>query len=357
MMRKLIVAFSVLFLLHADVFSQSGNTLPQQYIEKYKELAINEMIRTGVPAAITLAQGILESGSGQSDLALRSNNHFGIKCKSDWTGDKVYHDDDEANECFRSYPTVEDSYRDHSDFLKNRPNYAFLFTIPPTDYAGWCKGLKKAGYATSPVYPKLLMDVIDKYNLQDYTLLALQRIQGNDQNESVQNETNNTPVVSINTIDDVTETPVINDPNNNIEKNIDIKTSQPVVENNATLQYPSGVFAINECKVIYVNAGSSLFAVSAQQNIDYAKLLAYNELSSGDILENGKLIYLEKKPKKSNKKFHIISGTESLIDVSQSEGVQLQSILAYNNLMSNQQIQAGTKILLQPPPYSKVKGK
>lgn len=357
MMRKLIVAFSVLLLSHADVFAQSGNTLPQQYIEKYKELAINEMIRTGVPAAITLAQGILESGSGQSDLALRSNNHFGIKCKLEWTGDKVYHDDDEPNECFRSYPTVEDSYRDHSDFLKNRSNYAFLFTIPPTDYEGWCKGLKKAGYATSPVYPKLLMDVIDKYNLQDYTLIALQRIQGNDQIVSVQNEINNTPVVSINTIDDLTETPVINDPNNNIQKNIDTKTSQPVVENNTTLQYPSGVFTINQCKVIYVNAGSSLFAVSAQQNIEYAKLLAYNELSSGDILENGKLIYLEKKPKKSTKKFHIISGTESLIDVSQSEGVQLQSILAYNNLTSNQQIQAGTKILLQPTPYSKAKGK
>lgn len=357
MMRKLILLFSICILFQTTLFAQSGNSLPQQYIEKYKELAINEMIRTGVPAAITLAQGILESGSGQSDLALRSNNHFGIKCKLEWTGDKVYQDDDEANECFRSYPTVEDSYRDHSDFLKNRSNYAFLFNIPPTDFEGWCKGLKKAGYATSPAYPKMLMDVINRYNLQDYTLLALQRMQGNDQTAGVQNESNNTPVVSINTIADVAETPVIKEQNETPDKNIDTKTANPVMESKSETEYPAGVFTINQCKVMYVTSGSSLFAVSAQQNIDFAKLLAYNELNSGDILENGKLIYLQKKAKKSNKKFHIISGTESLTDVSQNEGVQLQSILAYNNLTSNQQVQAGTKILLQPPATSKAKGK
>ncbi|MEO7209969.1 MAG: glucosaminidase domain-containing protein [Chitinophagaceae bacterium] len=357
MIRKLILLFSVCTLFQATLFAQTSNSLPQQYIEKYKELAINEMIRTGVPAAITLAQGILESGSGQSDLALRSNNHFGIKCKLEWTGDKVYQDDDEANECFRSYPTVEDSYRDHSDFLKNRSNYAFLFNIPPTDFESWCKGLKKAGYATSPAYPKMLMDVINKYNLQDYTLLALERMNGKNQTAGVQNQSNNTPVVSINTIDEVAETPVKNIQNDTSKKDVVAKADMTVVEKNTDTQYPSGVFTINQCKVIYVNSGSSLFAVSAQQNIDFAKLLAYNELNSGDILENGKLIFLQKKAKKSNKKFHIISGTESLTDVSQSEGVQLQSILAYNNLTSNQQVQAGTKILLQPPPNSKDKGK
>ncbi|MEO8117543.1 MAG: glucosaminidase domain-containing protein [Bacteroidota bacterium] len=355
-MRKLILFFSICILFQTSLFAQSGNSLPQQYIEKYKELAINEMIRTGVPAAITLAQGILESGSGQSDLALRSNNHFGIKCKLEWTGDKVYQDDDEANECFRSYPTVEDSYRDHSDFLKNRSNYAFLFNIPPTDFEGWCKGLKKAGYATSPAYPKMLMDVIKKYNLQDYTLLALQRMQGNNQTANIQNKSN-TPVVSINTIDDAVEIPLMNDPNNTFKKDVVTQAAIPVVEKSMAPQYPAGVFTINQCKVIYVTSGSSLFAVSAQQNIDFAKLLAFNELNSGDILENGRLIYLEKKGKKSSKKFHVITGNETLTDVSQNEGVQLQSILAYNNLTSNQQVLAGTKIFLQPPANSKVKGK
>ncbi len=355
MMRKLLVLFSVIFLLHAEAFSQSNNTLPQQYIEKYKELAINEMIRTGVPAAITLAQGILESASGQSDLALRSNNHFGIKCKLEWTGDKVYQDDDEANECFRSYPTVEDSYRDHSDFLKNRSNYAFLFNIPPTDYEGWCKGLKKAGYATSPAYPKMLIDVINKYNLQDYTLLALERMQGKDQTARVENESY-TPVVSINTIDDA-ETPGINDQNVVVNKEVEANSEAPGIEKISTSQYPSGIFTINDCKVIYLSAGSSLFAISAQQNVDFTKLLAYNEMTRGDILENGKLIYLQKKAKKSNKKFHVITGIESLVDVAQNEGVQLQSILAFNNYTRDQQLQAGTKILLQPPPNSKAKGK
>lgn len=357
MMQKLIVFFSFCFLLHGEVYSQS-NTLSQQYIDKYKELAITEMIRTGVPAAITLAQGILESGNGQSDLALRSNNHFGIKCKLDWTGDKVYHDDDEANECFRSYPTVEDSYRDHSDFLKNRPNYTFLFSIPPTDYAGWCKGLKKAGYATSPTYPKMLMDVIERNHLQDYTLLALQRMQGNAQSGIVQNDSGNKPVVTINTIDDVTAAPIIQMQNEQDDNDIiDAKVEMPKTEQVATPQYPAGIFSINDCKVIYLSPGSSLFALSTAQNIDYAKLLSYNEMSSGDIISTGKLIFLEKKAKKSSKEFHIISETETLTDVAQNEGVQLQSILAYNHLSGTQQVHAGMKILLQPSPNIKGKGK
>lgn len=357
MMQKFILFFSVCFLLHGEIFSQS-NTLSQQYIEKYKELAITEMIRTGVPAAITLAQGILESGNGQSELALRSNNHFGIKCKLDWTGEKVYHDDDEANECFRSYPTVEDSYRDHSDFLKNRPNYAFLFAIPPTDYAGWCKGLKKAGYATSPAYPKMLMDVINRNHLQDYTLLALQRMEGNGQSGIVQNEQSNTPVVSINTVDNETS-PIIIQHQNEQDANeiVDAKIEAPKTEQLEASKYPAGIFSINNCKVIYLPPGSSLFALSATQNIDYAKLLLYNEMISGDILSTGKLIYLEKKAKKSAKEFHIMSNAETLTDVAQNEGVQLQSILTYNHLSGTQQIQAGMKILLQPPPNIKVKGK
>ena len=114
----------------------------RNYIDKYKELAIQEEIRTGVPASITLAQGLLESGAGQSDLSQASNNHFGIKCKTEWTGAKVYHDDDARSECFRSYPSVEDSYRDHSDFLKNRPNYSALFYLDPADYKSWALGLK-----------------------------------------------------------------------------------------------------------------------------------------------------------------------------------------------------------------------
>jgi len=145
------------------------------YINQYRDLAIEEMQRSGVPASIILAQGILETEAGRSDLVLKSNNHFGIKCKTSWNGEKVYHDDDARQECFRKYATAEDSYVDHSNYLKNTPRYASLFKLDPTDYKGWSYGLKSAGYATNPKYPQILIKYIEQYNLNDYTLIAMGR--------------------------------------------------------------------------------------------------------------------------------------------------------------------------------------
>lgn len=348
-MRKKSLLFSVFFLMGFLAFAQNEQSLSQQYIAQYRDLAISEMVRTGVPAAITLAQGILESGNGQSDLAIRSNNHFGIKCKSDWTGGKVYHDDDEANECFRSYPTVEDSYRDHSDFLRNRPNYAFLFNLDPTDFEGWCKGLKKAGYATSPAYPKMLMDVINRYNLQSYTLLALEKMQLPKETPIVLQEKVSTPVVSLNTIDEETVMPA-NQFHQTVNEDV-AYTKAPVIEDIEKGQstYPAGIFTINHAKVIYLHAGQSLFAFSAQQQIDYKKLLSFNELSNEDILRKSQLIYLQKKPKKSDKPYCVNEKKQTLLDISQQEGVQLQALLTYNNLSADQPLQTGARILLQPP--------
>ena len=153
-------------------FAQSSPVI-KDYIAKYKDIAIEEMLRTGVPASITLAQGIHETEAGRSKLVLKSNNHFGIKCKTEWKGESVSHDDDARGECFRKYPDPFDSYRDHSDFLKTRAHYAPLFKLDPTDYEGWAYGLKKAGYATNPKYPQLLIKIIRDYNLQDYSLIAL----------------------------------------------------------------------------------------------------------------------------------------------------------------------------------------
>ena len=169
-MKKLILFFGLNILL-LNVFAQSQKA--EAYINKYKDIAMDEMIRSGVPAAITLAQGILESSYGESDLCIQSNNHFGIKCKEEWTGEKVYHDDDAKHECFRSYPDAAASYKDHSDFLKGRPWYASLFELQPTDFEGWAYGLKKAGYATEKDYPQKLLKVINDYNLNQYTLIAL----------------------------------------------------------------------------------------------------------------------------------------------------------------------------------------
>ncbi|HEY2727192.1 MAG TPA: glucosaminidase domain-containing protein, partial [Parafilimonas sp.] len=169
----------ILFLFFAAVavlnIQAQTNEAVEAYITQYKQLAIDEMIRTGVPASITLAQGILESNAGQCSLTQESNNHFGIKCKEDWNGEVVYHDDDRRGECFRRYNSAEDSYRDHSDFLKNRPNYAPLFNIDVTDYKDWAYGLKKAGYATNPVYATTIITTIEKYDLEQYTDAALQQ--------------------------------------------------------------------------------------------------------------------------------------------------------------------------------------
>jgi len=150
----------VLFLFYITTIAIQAQYSQQDYIRKYQLLAIEEMGRSGIPASIKMAQAILESGNGNSQLSKKSNNHFGIKCKSNWQGQRVYHDDDEKGECFRKYDSVEDSYIDHTNFLVGNPRYAFLFALPPDDYKGWAKGLKEAGYATNRHYDKALIRII-----------------------------------------------------------------------------------------------------------------------------------------------------------------------------------------------------
>ena len=152
---------------HRDAINSYQSYTSLQYIERFKAIAIQEMNLYGIPASITLAQGLYESGSGNSELAKNANNHFGIKCTSDWKGKSYYKDDDNRNDCFRVYDRPEDSFRDHSNFLK-RKNYAHLFELDKNDYQGWAYGLKAAGYATNPKYPQLLIGIIQKYNLDQY---------------------------------------------------------------------------------------------------------------------------------------------------------------------------------------------
>ena len=171
----------ILLMLPILVFCQNQNT--NDYIQKYKEIAIKEMKRTNIPASITLAQAILESSSGESSLASKFNNHFGIKCKSDWKGETTYKDDDKKNECFRAYPNAESSFIDHSNFLKNRPNYAPLFELDPVDDTAWAYGLKKAGYATERNYPQRLLKIIDDYELAQYNYPELDADTVNEEKE------------------------------------------------------------------------------------------------------------------------------------------------------------------------------
>lgn len=161
--------FLFLMLSPFFVIGQNKSNSTQDYINTYTKIAIEQEKQYGIPACITLAQGILESGSGRSRLATEANNHFGIKCHNDWKGKKIYKDDDKKNECFRVYDNAEQSYIDHSLFLVGKKRYADLFKLKITDYKGWAKGLKKAGYATNPKYPQLLIDIIELYDLANIT--------------------------------------------------------------------------------------------------------------------------------------------------------------------------------------------
>lgn len=321
-MKKIVVYFfAALQTLSAK--AQSSDAV-NAYINRYKNLAMEEMVRTGVPAAITLAQGILESNAGLGDLTIQSNNHFGIKCKTDWDGAAVYHDDDRKNECFRRYNSAEDSYRDHSDFLKTRPNYASLFDLDATDYSGWAYGLKKAGYATNPRYAQSLITTIEKYNLEQYTDIAMQQSgQMNIASSDVKSQQ---------------EYAFSNTPQNQVTG------SQP---NNAPpVNYPTGVFRINHTNVLYAKAGTSLLSIATQFDIPLKKILEFNDLSNTDILQKPMLVYLEKKQKYGDKDYHIVKPNEDLHDIAQEEGVQLQSLIAYNNYPKDDEPKPGDKIFL-----------
>lgn len=174
MKRNKLISITALLLIMAvqGVKAQGSSDAIVAYIKTYADLAIREMQRTGVPASIKIAQGILETGAGTGDLVQRSNNHFGIKCKSSWAGEKVYHNDDEAGECFRKYASAEISYQDHSDYLASQPRYAFLFDHDANDYNAWAWGLKEAGYATNPVYAQTLIKYIEAYALNDLNKIA-----------------------------------------------------------------------------------------------------------------------------------------------------------------------------------------
>ena len=294
------------------------------YISQYKDLAMAEMKRTGVPAAITLAQGIHESGAGKSELAYASNNHFGIKCKSNWTGESVKHDDDAKEECFRKYQAVEDSYKDHSDFLKNGQRYAPLFLIDPADYEGWSNGLKKAGYATNPKYPQVLIKLIEDYNLQQYTFIAMGRMPAKEGDSGVATTETSGKVITLMTNEQVIA---------------EQKSKQPV--------YPEGQFKMNETKVVFVRKGTSFLTIAKQYDIDLSKIFEFNEIPSSEVTVKDQLIYLQRKRKTGNNEFHTVQPEESLQDIAQQEAIRLENLLELNWLKEEDKPAVGEQLSLQ----------
>jgi len=320
-MYKLVITFLMCFF---SLAASAQRVSVEEYIEQFKDIAISEMKRSGVPASITLAQGILESENGNSDLVKRSNNHFGIKCKSTWNGESVTHDDDATGECFRAYTNADESYRDHSDFLKVNKRYESLFRLDPTDYAGWAKGLKKAGYATNPRYPDMLIKYIEQYNLQQYSLAALNGLPGSDMVQSTAGGST-TPPESI-----------ANEKAGGPQTDLEIKAE------------PGEISSINNTKCVFVKKGTSLLAVARSNNISLYKIMQFNDMTEEGLLAADQYIYLQKKPRTGEKEFYFAQPGETVHEAAQKAGVQLSFLLAYNQLSAGTTFNSATRLMLQP---------
>ena len=281
---------------------------PSEYINNYKNDAIKEMILFNIPASITLAQGMLESGNGNSDLAMYANNHFGIKCHAGWNGPSFIKDDDEKDECFRKYSTVLESYTDHSNFLKSRSRYAHLFELKHTDYEGWAKGLKKAGYATDPHYPKRLIALIEAYKLHEYDNVK-------ELNTLIHTPSKSSPEV----------TPIIQ------------QASTEVREINR----------FRFIKYIVIKPGDTFYKIAKETDKDLWQLYKYNDLQPNDKLTIGEKLYLQPKRNRGKEPFHIVKKGETMHSISQLHGIKLKALYKKNNLKKGSEPAIGQELFLR----------
>lgn len=279
------------------------------YVEKYKDIAIKEMLENGIPASITLAQGILESDAGNSALAVYANNHFGIKCHKEWTGDKYIQDDDTKDECFRKYKAAEESFDDHSEFLKTRGRYAFLFELRKTDYKGWAEGLREAGYATDKSYAVRLIKLIDDNKLYQYDRMQ----------EAA------------------------------IDKKEKKKPEQQIIKPSSLPVSPAKkIFLNNEIKYVVVQDGDTYYKIAQQLDMRLWQLHSYNETGKQTCLQVGDIVYLQPKRRHSHKEeFHIARWGETLYYISQLYGIKMKHLYKMNKMVDGQEPTAGQKIVLK----------
>jgi len=289
-------------MIFCSMFSLAAQQMTrEEYIDSYKDLAIKEMKRSGIPASITLAQGILESNSGNSRLAVKGNNHFGIKCHG-WKGRKIYHDDDERNECFRKYKTAYDSYVDHTDFLMNSPRYQSLFYLDQTDYRGWARGLKKAGYATSPKYASLLIKMIEENELHQYDELQRRKKPGHDEE-----------------LADIDEE--------------DFEVVEPHRK----------ILVRNRINYILAKEGDTYQSITEEMEMMPFELARYNEFQRDSRIAPGQLIYLQPKRRKASVEFryHTVEEGENMYKISQMYGIKLKHLYRLNLIARGEQPEVG----------------
>ena len=297
-----------------DLFGQKLTV--DAYINIYKDLAISEMKRSGIPASIKLAQGILESANGNSTLAVVANNHFGIKCHG-WEGKEIYHDDDKKGECFRRYKNAKDSWIDHTDFLTSRSRYAFLFGYKSTDYKSWANGLRKAGYATDPKYAQVLIGLIERYDLYQYDTGIM--VSKTAKQKSV--TTKNTPSKTTDAWNDFASF--------NIDRH-------PVKENNRT-------------NYITAKAGDTYTSLSNELDMMPWQLPKYNETKATDELYEGQIVYLQPKRRKAErgKEKHTVREGETMYLLSQQYAVKLSRLYLFNQMEEGTQPKIGDVLNLR----------
>ncbi len=302
-------------------------SLQHVYIERYSALAVEEMYRSGVPASITLAQGLLESRYGQSELAVKGNNHFGIKCHNNWRGKKMYHDDDMKGECFRVYDSPEESFRDHSDFLRYRDRYKFLFDFEPTDYKAWAHGLKKAGYATDPAYPKKLIRLIEEYGLHEYDNRPRKAHRPNRPGRPHVSERPESP--------------------NSLEQ------PKPLSEKQRETLHVSlsrQMYSLNGVPFVRASAGETYSSIAKANNLFLKEILRYNDLGEEQALYPGTVVYLQPKKNRTAKgldKYVVEGGDEDLREIAQRFAVKLDRLCKLNGITPDRRLSDGDVIKLR----------
>ena len=302
--RKYILGFAFLLTTAPMRAQMKWNQTYQTYINQYKDLDIEQMLRYRIPASITLAQGLFESAAGRSDLVRQGNNHFGIKCHTSWMGPKQYHDDDARGECFRVYSDAKESYEDHSQFLARQSRYASLFNLSTSDYKGWARGLKQCGYATNPQYANKLIQIIELYKLHEYDKAK--------RYDKFMAEHSG--------------------------------TDQPI--NAQGLLHPIHLF--NDNYYLYARERDTFKGIGKEVGISWKKLAKYNERDKNDILHKGDIIYLKKKRKKAPKQYkkrpHIVQAGESMYGISQKYGIRLKNLYKMNGLDPDFKIYPGARL-------------
>lgn len=350
-MRKTLLLIILSLTLSAFSAPKQEKTPQVRYIEKYSSLAVDEMYRSGVPASITLAQGLLESRYGQSELATKGNNHFGIKCHNNWQGGKVYHDDDKKGECFRKYDSPEESFRDHSDFLRYRDRYKFLFDLEVNDYKGWAHGLKKAGYATDPAYPSKLIKLIEDYGLYRYDVEPSDygSFEVDDVEEYVVTENKKE-----NKKEDKKESKKEKDKDKKKDRKESRKEKKSIPESPAKIEEvkvlekaPDGEFSFplsrkmfsqNGVPFLYTTTGETYATIAKAFGLFPKEILKFNDLESSTPLDMklnpGTLVYVQPKKKEAAKGIekHVIESDDTLRGIAQRYGVKLDRIYKMNSL-------------------------